>query len=248
MLVITWFLNLVVELAAEDQRNHQQAQAEQETGLDPEVGGRVVDDPVDDPDDRDDQGRPKRGRDLAEGVERGHRIGDDLVGQERQGLGLQGNQHRNQTELADGLEDGDDQDRAVGADHRLAKGPNDVDDQAGANQDPDRVDVVKAAASGRQEPGQAGARQDCHRRDDCALAEDDLNQQGDQDGVPVHRRRDQHVDGGGEDELLVMKDRQVDQLVVTAPLGEVEEDQKGDPDQDVAGDVEGGQVVVGDVR
>ena len=50
--------------------------------------------------------------------------------------------------MPDGLEDGDDQYRAVGTDHRLTKGPENINDQPGTNQDADRVDIVEAAAGG----------------------------------------------------------------------------------------------------
>lgn len=39
--------------------------------------------------------------------------------------------------------------------------------------------------------------------------------------------------------MFVVENRQVDQLVVTVALGEVEEHQKGEPNQDITTDVEG---------
>ena len=48
--------------------------------MDPKVGSRIMNDPINNADNCDDQGSSKRGRNLAEGVEAGHRIRNDLVG------------------------------------------------------------------------------------------------------------------------------------------------------------------------
>ena len=70
----------MIELPAEDQWNNQQEQTEKEARLDPKVGSRIMNDPINNADNCDDQGSSKRGRNLAEGVEAGHRIRNDLVG------------------------------------------------------------------------------------------------------------------------------------------------------------------------